>query len=63
MTVDEYRKKHKRCKTCVYAEIKFSYCWRCKAKCKSFDSDLERTILKGKFCKLYKAREEYNARK
>lgn len=52
MTPNEWRKKHKRCGTCVY--------WRgdsferkpyCKVK------QINRTLKKGRFCKVYKAEE------
>jgi hypothetical protein len=55
MTPDEYRQKHKRCATCVYyGENNFfqaSPSYYCLAKNKTtFDS-------KGRFCKVYKAKD------
>lgn len=52
MTPNEWRKRHKRCGTCIY--------WRgdplerkpyCKVK------QINRTLKKGRFCKIYKAEE------
>ena len=56
MTVDEYRKKHKRCKTCIYAEKKGAG-WRCEAKGSRHDWSPGDYALKGCFCRLYKPRE------
>ena len=53
MTVAEYRKKHKRCKTCHYAES-FSDGWCCYAKGTTYFGELGQTGIKGRFCKLYK---------
>ena len=57
MTVDEYRKKHKRCKTCMYA-IQNNYGWYCSAKGDSYEEKLGWSGLKGCFCKLYYAKGE-----
>lgn len=54
MTVEEYRKKHKRCKTCMYAYEPFGLNAICKAKNKTLGSLLIYCGLKGMFCKLYK---------
>ena len=55
MTVEEYREKHKRCKTCEYA-MNDSPFWKCRAKGKLFFGNLGESGLRGCFCKLYKAR-------
>ena len=52
MTVDEYRKTHKRCTTCVYSE-EHTCGWFCKAKQKKYSDSLFYTRLKGMFCKMY----------
>ena len=53
-TVNEYRKKHKRCKTCVHAKQCNAgwYCWA-KGSWHAGQPD----GIQGCFCKLYKARE------
>lgn len=56
MTVEEYREKHKRCKTCEYAiRLDGSY-WKCRAKGKEHYGKLGESGLLGCFCKLYEAR-------
>ena len=55
MTVDEYRKKHKRCKTCVYANQKIGN-WVCIAKGTCVEGDVGDYYFRGCFCKLYEAR-------
>lgn len=58
ITVDEYRKKHKRCKTCVYA-CQSNSGWSCRAKgTYYYDGLVGWTVLKGCFCKLYSAKGE-----
>lgn len=52
MTVDEYRKKHKRCTTCVYSEER-TCDWFCKAKRKKYSGSLFYTRFKGMFCRMY----------
>ena len=57
MTVSEYRKKHKRCTTCVYSEDR-CVGWFCKAKQKKYFDGLYYTRIKGMFCRLYKPMKE-----
>lgn len=54
MTPNEYRKKHKRCRTCMYYSI----------NCRTFNYDEICTVKnaktkenKGRFCRVYKAKE------
>lgn len=59
MTVNEYRKKHKRCRTCKHARIggfatQHDYCV---AKGFRFDDPASTTVLRGCFCKLYEPKE------
>lgn len=57
MTVNEYRKKHRRCRTCKHAYSYFSG-WVCKAKNKrGYYSLVESEGLKGMFCRVYEAKE------
>lgn len=56
MTVNEYRKKHKRCRTCVHA-FSGNVSWYCKAKNARSIRSLEYEGVKGMFCRLYKAKE------
>jgi hypothetical protein len=56
MTVEEYRKKHKRCKTCKHLYSGFALD-RCKAKNFTFLNSVDYTIFKGCFCKLYEPKE------
>lgn len=50
MTPNEYRQKHKRCATCKY---------KCGSFCDVMNKRLPKT--KGRFCKVYKAKEfEYD---
>ena len=58
MTVNEYRKKHKRCRTCVYGEVRLGGEFYCRAKRQMIKGGLHQTKIKGMFCKVYKAREE-----
>lgn len=51
-TINKYRQKHRRCKTCVY-ENNERYYWYCKAKQKMHCGDVKETIFAGCFCKLY----------
>lgn len=55
MTVEEYRKKHKRCRTCLYAYALSGLNVRCKAKniVISDYGSLEYCGIRGMFCKLY----------
>lgn len=57
VTVEEYRKKHKRCRTCIYAYEPVGLNARCKAKNKTLGSSLVYCGLKGMFCKIYKPAE------
>lgn len=52
MTVSEYRKKHKRCATCVHSEEHVA-CWFCRAKQKKYSGSVFYTRLKGMFCRMY----------
>ena len=52
MTIEEYRKKHKRCKTCEWAG-QSNVTWRCIAKGTVYVGRVGETGLKGCFCKLY----------
>ena len=56
ISVDEYRRKHKRCKTCVFAS-QSNVSWYCCAKCSSYVGRVSDYKLKGCCCKLYKAEE------
>lgn len=52
MTPNEYRAKHKRCATCVYWRgDSFERRSHCKVK------QINKTLKKGRFCKIYKAEE------
>ena len=53
ITVEEYREKHKRCKTCEYAKKVYPG-WICEAKGQWYEYGPEG--IKGCFCKLYKAK-------
>lgn len=55
MTVEEYRRKHKRCKTCVYARQEISS-WICGAKGTLVEGKIGWYPLRGCFCKLYRAK-------
>ena len=59
MTVDEYRKKHKRCKTCQHAHKQVSG-WICEAKGSWYEWSPGAYTLKGCFCQLYKPKAYYN---
>lgn len=52
ITVDEYRKKHKRCRTCKYADH-HNRGWSCTAKGTEHYGYPGDTVIKGCFCKLY----------
>lgn len=56
MTIDEYRAKHKRCKTCAYVEETTLYLI-CTAKNTAYYRDGRLKNVKGCFCRLYKAKE------
>ena len=53
MTVEQYRKKHKRCRTCIYAYEPMGLYARCKAKNTVLGACLEYCGFRGMFCKLY----------
>jgi len=55
MTVEEYRKKHKRCRTCKY--LKHCFCWYCNAKEKIFNGNPKQSSIKGMFCRVYEPKE------
>lgn len=51
--VNKYRKKHRRCKTCIHASNSNAG-WYCKAKHKRhIYSDVYETTIAGVFCKVY----------
>ena len=52
MTVDEYRKKHRRCTTCVHSEERYA-CWYCQAKKRRHFGSVFDTRIKGMFCQMY----------
>ena len=56
MTINEYREKHKRCKTCAYVSFR-NYGWYCLAKGNFYVGSPNNCALKGCFCRLYKAKE------
>ena len=56
ITINEYRKKHKRCKTCEYVS-RNNYGWYCLAKGDFYAGSPNDCVLKGCFCELYKAKE------
>lgn len=56
IAVNNYRKKHHRCKTCVYAQVKTKDWidkWVCRAKHSYHEGDLYNTVIAGMFCGLY----------
>lgn len=57
MTVEEYRKKYKRCRTCKYAYEPVGLNARCKAKNTTLNSTLAYCGFRGMFCKVYQPKE------
>ena len=57
MTVEEYRKKHKRCRTCIYAYEPIGLRARCKAKNTIIGDALIYQKFRGMFCKVYQPKE------
>lgn len=58
-TINNYRRKRKRCRTCRYSlqEYGTPTRWECTAKCKKIPCyDIKTSICRGMFCKLYEAR-------
>ena len=56
MTVNEYRAKKRRCRTCEYAYD--GWCgWTCRAKNKRHGDSLAWTNFCGMFCRLYKPKQ------
>lgn len=53
MTPDEYRAKHRRCRTCVYYGGNRSGVFNYKCAAKEFKTKPN----KGRFCRIYKAKE------
>lgn len=56
MTVNEYRKKHKQCRTCKH----FKGHWisdTCMAKGLEFPARTRNSMLRGRFCKIYEPKE------
>lgn len=58
MTIAEYRKRHKRCRTCRHTKAYPGIGWDCIAKCKRHYTDLHRLAVKGILCPLYIPLEE-----
>ena len=56
MTVNEYRAKKRRCRTCEYAYGDWSG-WTCRAKNEWHSGGRSRTRLRGMFCRLYKPKQ------
>ena len=54
LTVEKYREKHKRCRTCQYVS-RNNYGWYCLAKGTFHGGNVGHYVIKGCFCKLYKA--------
>lgn len=54
MTANEYRKKHKRCATCIYWQREYTnHFWECDVgKCEI--KNINRYDGNGRFCKLYR---------
>ena len=57
MNVNDYRKRHPRCRTCEHAQLG-SYRWYCRAKNTQHRGDLGTTTFKGILCPLYAPKEE-----
>lgn len=57
MTVNEYRRKHRRCRTCRYLNYLCEDLWECKAKQKDISTDPHKTRA-GMFCRVYQPLEE-----
>lgn len=58
MTVEQYRKKHRRCRTCVFANPRWSYWdWCCEAKNIVHNGKPYHGKRKGMFCRLYQPKE------
>ena len=58
MTVNEYRKKHKRCRTCKHLSVPMIGTYdRCEAKGFRFEYSVSTYSLRGCFCKLYEPKE------
>lgn len=55
MTVNEYRKKHKRCRTCNH--LAYCFNWYCKVKEKTFTGNPKTSSTKGMFCRVYEPKE------
>lgn len=53
-TVEEYRKKHKRCRTCEYAYQPLGLNARCRAKNIVLSTTLSDCGSRGMFCKVYR---------
>lgn len=53
MTINEYRAKHKRCRTCEYVKDHVVG-WFCSAKQKRYYGPVGMTKMQGCFCRLYK---------
>ena len=57
MTVAEYRKNHRRCRTCKHACNHWTYGSMCKAKNARRSTRVEDLWLRGMFCKVYEPKE------
>lgn len=61
MTINEYRRKHKRCRTCKHVGCQpFGSFDHCMAKGFQFTEPVSMTVLRGCFCKLYEPKEYKN---
>lgn len=56
MTVEEYRKKHRRCRHCEYVRQRM-FAWDCCAKGKSRAGRVGDTLIAGMLCKIYMPKE------
>lgn len=57
-TINQYRKKHRRCRTCKHSQRLVGSSeplWRCNAKNKGHWGIVTQTQIKGCFCKLYES--------
>ena len=57
MTVADYRKRHRRCRTCKHAVNSGLYYSICRAKNKRRSVRVEDYGLQGMFCKIYEPKE------
>lgn len=56
-SVNEFREKHRRCRTCMFAKDPMSgFCCIAKGK-KHYGKDLDRTKVAGMFCSIYRRKD------